>query len=1208
VPILRVNQHPGCAANHYRIDVSAAEVPGFQPPSFSRDIEFALSSHDGERIRWYLEDYLQFDEEPAPQIAKGVEALMAERGEALYRAIFEGSHEAIQLWTLVEPHLSSTRIEVTTGIAEATAIPWELIRNPHTGGPLALSAEAFVRTQPAGQLALSPQAEAEKVRILLVICRPKGAEDVPFRSVAGRLVTRLSEGDREAFQLDVLRPPTYEQLATTLGLAKEKGRPYHLVHFDGHGIYANPKDLEGAGRVLSNLMLKGDTSGAHGFLVFEDPDSETNGKFVDGFKVGALLKDTGVPFLVLNACQSAFAEAAAEPDEVTPELTRNEIEGYGSLAQAVMETGAAGVVAMRYSVYVVTAAQFVAELYGALSRGRALGEAVTWARKNLANQPDRRIAYEARPLQDWCVPVVWERAPVRLWPEKPDAAPIRIKLDDGAAAKAGALDQAMPDRPDIGFYGRDDTLYALDRAFDKHRIVLLHAFAGSGKTTTAAEFARWYALTGGIAGPVLFTSFERQQPLARVLDKIGIVFGRALEDAGIHWDAITDTAKRRDIALQVLRQVPVLWIWDNVEPITGFPSGTTSEWSLEEQQELRAFLGAALDTKAKFLLTSRRDEDAWLGSLPSRVLVPPMPMQERLELAGAIVERRCKRLADLPDFQPLLHFSRGNPLTILVSVREVLLTRINTKERLEAFINALRSGEAAFEDEETEGRSKSLGASLSYGFSHAFDENERNILALLQLFQGFVDVDALRLMGNPDGEWCLETVRGLTRERGIALLDRAAEVGLLDVHAGGYYSIHPALPWYFRGLFELYYPAEAAADRARRAFAYAMGTIATYYHDEYNRGRREFLSALVAEEDNLLMTWRVALEHEWWRQVIQAMQGLHILYRETGRRVAWQRLVDTTVPDFVDQTTDRALPGREEEWGIVTEFRVLLATERRAWAEAERLQRACVDWDRMRAKPALEAQSETWNDYQRNSIHSLAAGLQVLGHIQWENRDPNCADALREAFDLSKTIDDTAAQEICVFTLGSAFKDIPNLRDLDEAERWYRQSLNLCAPGDISGRGKTLGQLGSVAFERFEDARAAKRPMDELAGHLEVAARHYQDALQMMPEIDVISRGIFHNQLGSIYSHAGGIDRALHHYRLSIRYAERLGDFFLAGRRRFNLALTLLRAGQLDDARAYAETALINFQTFGERAAVDIQRAEKVIDSINRAEAARRGT
>src|SRR5258708_20334800 len=108
---------------------------------------------------------------------------MVQRGEALFRSIFEGSYQGSQLWTQLEPHLSSTRIEITTGIAEATAIPWELIRNPHAKTNLALSAEAFVRTQQGGQLAVSPQAEAENVRILPVICRPPRGDHVPLHSL-----------------------------------------------------------------------------------------------------------------------------------------------------------------------------------------------------------------------------------------------------------------------------------------------------------------------------------------------------------------------------------------------------------------------------------------------------------------------------------------------------------------------------------------------------------------------------------------------------------------------------------------------------------------------------------------------------------------------------------------------------------------------------------------------------------------------------------------------------------------------------------------------------------------------------------------------------------------------------------------------------------------------------------------------------------------
>src|SRR5439155_11265472 len=121
----------------------------------------------------------------------------------------------------------------------------------------------------------------------------------------------------------------------------------------------------------------------------------------------------------------------------------------------------------------------------------------------------------------------------------------------------GDLDARLPPRPDVGFFGRDETLLALDRAFDRQPIVLLHAYAGSGKTATAAEFARWYALTGGVDGPVLFSSFEQHTPLARALDAIGQAFGAALEQAGVHWLALDD-ARRRDVALQVLRQVPVL--------------------------------------------------------------------------------------------------------------------------------------------------------------------------------------------------------------------------------------------------------------------------------------------------------------------------------------------------------------------------------------------------------------------------------------------------------------------------------------------------------------------------------------------------------------------------------------------------------------------------------------------------------------------------
>src|SRR5581483_11508665 len=120
-------------------------------------------------------------------------------------------------------------------------------------------------------------------------------------------------------------------------------------------------------------------------------------------------------------------------------------------------------------------------------------------------------------------------------------------------------------------------LLELDRAFDAERVALLHAYAGSGKTSTAAEFARWYALTGGADGPILFTAFDTKRTLDQVVDQLGRRFEKELAEAGIQWAAIQDMETRRRVAMDLLSSANVFWVWDNVEPVSGFPAGAPSE-------------------------------------------------------------------------------------------------------------------------------------------------------------------------------------------------------------------------------------------------------------------------------------------------------------------------------------------------------------------------------------------------------------------------------------------------------------------------------------------------------------------------------------------------------------------------------------------------------------------------------------------------------
>ena len=138
------------------------------------------------------------------------------------------------------------------------------------------------------------------------------------------------------------------------------------------------------------------------------------------------------------------------------------------------------------------------------------------------------------------------------------------------------------------------------------------------------------------------------------------------------------------IALNILRQVPVLWIWDNVELVAGFPAGTASKWSAQEQRELADFLRAARGTKAKFLLTSRRNERSWLSDLPARIKVPKMRHQDRVELAKKLASKHGRHLThnDWQAWQPLLSFTQGNPLTLTVVVGQALRNRLRTKEQI----------------------------------------------------------------------------------------------------------------------------------------------------------------------------------------------------------------------------------------------------------------------------------------------------------------------------------------------------------------------------------------------------------------------------------------------------------------------------------------------------------------------------------------------
>jgi len=205
----------------------------------------------------------------------------------------------MRVWDAAVASLPDARVEVDADPGAGPGLPWELLRDPDRDAAVALGAGTFVRThlRSAGHLEL-PEPSGDRLRVLLVIARPEGRADVPFRSVASRLV-RGGADQMEGLDLDVLRPATFARLAEVLEQAKAAGRPYHVVHFDGHGTWldlapdsedsgagaAPPGGGGGAGGIELSWLRYGSVagpvrSGQHGYLLFEDPDRAENQQLV----------------------------------------------------------------------------------------------------------------------------------------------------------------------------------------------------------------------------------------------------------------------------------------------------------------------------------------------------------------------------------------------------------------------------------------------------------------------------------------------------------------------------------------------------------------------------------------------------------------------------------------------------------------------------------------------------------------------------------------------------------------------------------------------------------------------------------------------------------------------------------------------------------------------------------------------------------------
>lgn len=439
--------------------------------------------------RWYFEEFRVNELDSELRLAQIARDRMAKTGVELFRQVFLSSQETRRLWAQVSSVLPDVRIELEEADPGMRLFPWELLRPNLEVEPIVLAAAAFVlRTSRSGgsdaaDMTPSPglqEAKGDRIlgperpyRALLVICRPFGFSDVEFRAVARPLLATFEERGFSEITFDVLRPPTFKRLYEVLLAANRAGQAYHIVHFDGHGVW---KQLSGA-------------SSSRCYLAFEPEVGGAKAVLVPGDKLGAALNAGAVQLMIMNACRSAYVQHVSD-SSIAGEMSDTP-ETATPIAYEVASAGIAGVVAMRYNVAVETATRFVVRLYEGIGRGGELAQIVSQARCLLAS-----TGWPGALAEAWQLPVFVQNYPLRS--VRDQARRIRANEGSSQRRRKARLDGILRSQ-DGGIVGQDFALLALDRIFLSRNIAALVGAPGSGKTALAMELAHWFAQTGGLA-------------------------------------------------------------------------------------------------------------------------------------------------------------------------------------------------------------------------------------------------------------------------------------------------------------------------------------------------------------------------------------------------------------------------------------------------------------------------------------------------------------------------------------------------------------------------------------------------------------------------------------------------------------------------------------------------------------------------------------
>ncbi len=690
-----------------------------------------LGPIEADDLRWYLEKYAIWPSRYFQNRAQKVEENLIEWGKRLYKAAVPELHtnNVMQAWVKVdckagrrfsvhvddaledgapEEDMNASREAATLLLG----LPWELLHDDDSF--LFQGAKATrVRRRLPNTRVFDVSVVATPIRILFITARP---EDDAYGYIDHRVsalpLVETMESLPGLVKLHLLSPPTLPALRAELDRAREEKSPYHVVHFDGHGVYDRTIGLGG--------------------LCFEhsaDIDKLENRRHVTVFtdELGPLLRDYRIPLIFLEACKTAHAEQASE-----------------SVASELLKAGVASVVAMSHSVLVETARRFVEAFYQALADGKRVGDAMLAGQRQLKDDSFRGCIFGAGELrlEDWFVPLLFQE---KDDPQLFKTTPANQTREDFQTALAARL-RGLPAAPDTGFIGRSRELLALQRLLQHKRYAVVRGQGGEGKTALAAEFARWLVRSQQ-KRRAAFVSVETHSHVAAVLDALGCqLVGREYSVA-----AFDDLEQALLPVERALSEQDTLLVLDNMESILPPPflasetSQTLSEDLLHELEEILK-LCARLHAKGntRLVFTSREVLPQPFNAILNRIELDSLDREDAVKLieravnasrgnVGATVDASREEIEQLVEAVHC-HARSLSLLTPTLRERGIQGTR-------ESLLEVMADMEKRFPGS----RDKSLFASVELSLRRLSPAN-REWARALAVFHGGFHLDVFRVM------------------------------------------------------------------------------------------------------------------------------------------------------------------------------------------------------------------------------------------------------------------------------------------------------------------------------------------------------------------------------------------------------------------------------------------------------------------------------